>query len=58
MEKEQEKKQTEITRRFGPTYLALQNKTTVYIFAVLLVFLGLYSYNQMPREDMPEVVVP
>lgn len=58
MEKEQEKKQTEITRRFGPTYLALQNKTTVYIFAVLLVFFGLYSYNQMPREAMPEVVVP
>ncbi|WP_297089194.1 efflux RND transporter permease subunit [uncultured Draconibacterium sp.] len=58
MEKETEKKNIEITRKFKPTFLALSNKITVYIFAVLLVFFGLYSYNQMPREAMPEVVVP
>lgn len=58
MEKEKENKLTEITRKFRPTYLALANKTTVYIFAVLLVLFGLFSYNQMPRESMPEVVVP
>lgn len=58
MEKEKEKKIIEITRKFRPTYLALANKTTVYIFAVLLVLFGLFSYNQMPRESMPEVVVP
>ena len=58
MEKEKEKQVTQITRRFGPTYLALKNKITVYIFAFLLVLFGLYSYKQMPREAMPEVVVP
>jgi multidrug efflux pump len=47
-----------IDRRFGPTYLALKNKTTVYIFSALLVFFGLFSYNRMPRELMPEIVVP
>ena len=47
-----------IDRKFGPTMLALKNKTTVYIFTALLVFFGIFSYNQMPRELMPEFVVP
>lgn len=58
MEKENKKKFSEIHRKFKPTYIALKNKTTVYIFTVLLVFFGVYSYQQMPREAMPEVVVP
>ena len=56
MEKEQKKK--EITRKFKPTYLAIKNKTTVYIFTALVVLFGIFSYNQMPREAMPEIVVP
>lgn len=47
-----------ISRKFGPTFLALKNKTTVFIFTGLLVFFGIFSYNQMPRELMPEIVVP
>ncbi len=58
MVKEKEPNQQNITRKFKPTYLALKNKTTVYIFTALLVFFGIYSYNQMPREAMPEIVVP
>ena len=45
-------------RKFKPTYLALKNRTTVYILSVLLVFFGLFSYRMMPRELFPEVVVP
>ena len=58
MVKEKEPNQQNITRKFKPTYLALKNKTTVYIFTGLLVFFGIFSYNQMPREAMPEIVVP
>ncbi len=58
MEKEKQSKLKEITRKFKPTYFALKNKTTVYIFTALLVFFGMFSYNQMPREAMPEIVVP
>jgi multidrug efflux pump len=47
-----------IDRRFGPTILALKNKTTIYIFTALLIFFGMFSYNKMPRELMPEIVVP
>ncbi len=58
MEKEKHALKDEITRKFRPTYLALKNKTTIYIFTFLLVFFGIFSYQQMPREAMPEIVVP
>uniref|UniRef100_UPI003216FFC8 efflux RND transporter permease subunit n=1 Tax=uncultured Draconibacterium sp. TaxID=1573823 RepID=UPI003216FFC8 len=58
MEKEKKSIPKEIMRKFRPTYIALKNKTTVYIFTAMLVFFGLFSYNNMPREAMPEIVVP
>lgn len=58
MEQEKHDNTKEITRKFKPTYFALKNKTTVYIFTALVVFFGLFSYNMMPREAMPEIVVP
>ncbi|MGQ7869028.1 efflux RND transporter permease subunit [Sunxiuqinia sp. sy24] len=48
----------QIHRRFGPVYLALKNKITVYILTFMLVAFGLFSYNQMPRESFPEIVIP
>ena len=59
MDKERKSdKSQSITRKFKPTYLALKNKTTVYILTLMLVFFGLFSYQQMPREAMPEIVIP
>ena len=58
MVKYKESNTEHIQRKFRPTYAALKNKTTVYILTGLLVFFGIFSYNQMPREMMPEVVVP
>lgn len=58
MAKEKEANIQNIHRKFKPTYLSLKNKTTVYIITGLLVFFGIFSYQQMPRELMPEVVIP
>jgi multidrug efflux pump len=58
MVKKKEPNMQHIHRKFSPTYLSLKNKTTVYILTGLLVFFGIFSYNRMPRELMPEVVVP
>ncbi|MBN2773335.1 MAG: efflux RND transporter permease subunit, partial [Prolixibacteraceae bacterium] len=58
MVKDNSKNTQNIQRRFAPTYLALKNKTTVYILTALIVFFGIYSYQKMPREAMPEIVVP
>lgn len=58
MEQEKQINKKEITRKFKPTYFAIKNKTTVYIFTALVVLFGIFSYQQMPREAMPEIVVP
>ncbi len=47
-----------IQRKFQPVYFSLKNKTTVYILTLMLVLFGLFSYNQMPRESFPEIVIP
>ncbi len=57
-EKKQSKNTQNITRRFGPTYLALKNRTTVYILTGIIVLFGIFSYNNMPREAMPEISIP
>lgn len=58
MTKEKEFNVDKVTRKFRPTFIALKNKTTVYIFTALMIFFGIFSYNQMPREAMPEIVIP
>ncbi len=59
MDKEIKQDNTQnIHRKFKPTYMAIKNKTTVYILSGLLVFFGLFSYDSMPRELFPEIVVP
>ena len=58
VEKNKESGALNISRKFQPTYLALKNQTTVYILTAMLVFFGIFSYQRMPRELMPEVVVP
>jgi multidrug efflux pump len=46
------------TRSFGLTNLALNNRISVYILAVLLALTGVYSYTTMPKEAFPEIVIP
>ncbi|GET27367.1 efflux RND transporter permease subunit [Prolixibacter sp. NT017] len=47
-----------IHRIFKPTYAALKNKTTIFILTAILAGFGLLSYQQMPRELNPEIVIP
>ena len=47
-----------IIREFKLTTLALKNKNTVYLLTIILLFFGLYSYNNLPKELYPEIVWP
>ena len=47
-----------IVREFKLTSLALKNKNTVYLLAILLLFFGVYSYQNLPKELFPEIVWP
>lgn len=34
---------------------AIENKMTVYVMMIIILFLGLSAYYSMPREDFPEI---
>ncbi len=45
-------------KEFKPTSWAVDNRTAVYIIAVLISFFGLYKFTTMPKEQYPDIVVP
>ena len=45
-------------KQFKPSNLAIANRTTVYIFTVILVVFGIIQYNATPKERFPEIVFP
>ena len=45
-------------REFKLTFLALKNRTSVFILTVLIFLFGLISYLTMQRESFPEIVFP
>lgn len=52
------KSDKKVIREFKLTSLALKNKNTVYLLAIILLFFGIYSYRSLPKELFPEIVWP
>jgi multidrug efflux pump subunit AcrB len=48
----------EVLREFGITTFAIKNRTSVYIFTLLMCIMGVIAYLGMPRESYPEIVQP
>jgi multidrug efflux pump len=45
-------------KQFGPTSWAIDNRTAIYIIAILISVYGLIRFNSMPKEQYPDIVVP
>ena len=45
-------------KEFKPTNVAIANRTTIYIFTVLLIIFGIIQYNATPKERFPEIIFP
>lgn len=45
-------------RYFGLSNFAVDNKTTIYLLAILLFCFGLFAYVQLPKELFPDVQIP
>jgi len=43
---------------FKLTNLAVDNKTTIYIFTIIMIIFGMMQYNATPKEENPEIVFP
>jgi multidrug efflux pump subunit AcrB len=46
------------SREFPLTNLALNNKTSVIILAILVSIMGITAYKTVPKESFPEIVLP
>lgn len=45
-------------KEFGPTSWAVDNRTVIYILAILISLYGLNKFTTMPKEQFPDIVVP
>src|ERR1041384_3417866 len=45
-------------KQFKPTSWAIDNRTAIYIIAILITIYGLWRFNTMPKEQFPDIVVP
>src|SRR6185503_5233130 len=45
-------------KEFKPTSWAVDNRTAVYIIAILITAYGLWKFNTLPKEQYPDIVVP
>lgn len=45
-------------RTFGLTNASVDNGTTVFLLAIMILFFGLFAYQQVPKEQFPEVDFP
>ena len=46
------------TKEFKLTNLAVENKTTIYIFTIVLAIFGIMQYASTPKEQFPDIVFP
>jgi len=45
-------------RKFGLTTLAVDNRTSIFILTIMILFFGYSSYRTMPKEQYPEINFP
>ena len=49
------KQEKQIDKEFKLSSWAIDNKTTIYVLMVLILFLGVSAFYNMPRENFPEI---
>ncbi len=45
-------------REFKITTAALKNRNTIFLLTALIIFFGIFSYRNLPKELFPEIVLP
>ncbi len=51
-------KVTQKFKEYKPTSWSVDNRTAIYIIAILITIYGLTKFNTMPKEQFPDIVVP
>jgi multidrug efflux pump len=48
----------DLKKEFGPSSWAIDNKTAIYVMIALITVMGLISYNNLPKENFPDIAIP
>lgn len=48
----------DIIKEFKPSTWAINNRTSIYIFTIIIALWGYSTYNKLPKESFPEIVIP
>lgn len=48
----------DIFKEFKPSSWAIDNRTSIYVFTVIITLAGIMMYNSLPKESFPEIVIP
>jgi multidrug efflux pump len=48
----------DLNTEFKPSSWAIDNKTAIYVLTFIIAVIGYVSYNSLPKENFPEVVIP
>lgn len=49
---------SEKVRNFALSTLAINNRTSVFVLTLIILFMGINAYNSMPKESFPEITQP
>jgi len=45
-------------KEFKPTSWSINNKVSIYMLTFILAIFGALSYNSIPKEQVPEIIIP
>src|SRR6185436_4917679 len=45
-------------KEFGPSSWAIENRTSIFIFTLILTIAGIITYNNIPKESFPDISLP
>lgn len=48
----------DIFKEFKPSSWAIDNRTSIYIFTIIIALWGYSTFNSLPKENFPEIVIP
>ena len=48
----------DVVKKFNPSSWFIDNRTAVYILTIIITLIGLMSYNNLPKEQFPEIKMP
>ncbi len=48
----------DIEKEFKPTTWSINNRTSIFILTIIITLAGIISFNSLPKEKFPDIVIP